>query len=583
MSSKKDGSRKAVISLRNLAALWLILVATGACAGMDQKGEREISPSGIIKHGDVYRISFPFIRWNIEFPAEGLKIETVDTKRPYYFLTNSNTGLLVSFNFEASRRCNNSEGCRDYFDRKIKSNFPNRKNWSKFNVGEVYVTGSLNDRQMAAGMSPRQQNFNAHYVKDGIWVDMHLSKVSYQESDRKLFMDFIRSVTLKRNLTFSPTAEDYLGRGVFFRGWNDFDRAISAFNEYIRVKPNTGLGYKNRGMVHFRKKDYDRAISDYNLAIRFTPDDPFAYYERAYNHYLIGDHEKAVADYTSAIRLLPDHFSELKGNVFKERADAYRKLEMYPEAIGDYGKAIEIDPKLSFPFFKRGETYRMIAEYDRAIADFSAAISRKPNWAPYRQSRGETYMKMGKLDQACNDWRKAAELDPKIKIERLKEKCSKAGQRQVQTTPAQSAEVFFNQGHAYEKKGEYDQAIAEFSEAIRLNPSFHIAYISRGMAYEEIREPGRAIADYSEAIRLKADDHMGYFLRGTVHAGKNEYDRAIADFSEAIRLRPGMSGFYIWRGGSHGHMGDMKKACADWRKAADLGDMDGGSLVKEKC
>ena len=95
-----------------------------------------------------------------------------------------------------------------------------------------------------------------------------------------------------------------------------------------------------------------------------------------------------------------------------------------------------------------------------------------------------------------------------------------------------------NRGNASWRKGEHGKAIADYSEAIRLNPSDAIAYNSRGSAYRETRELDNSIADYNEAIRLDPKYTIAYNNRGKAYEQKGENDKAIADFTEAIRLDP---------------------------------------------
>jgi tetratricopeptide (TPR) repeat protein len=68
----------------------------------------------------------------------------------------------------------------------------------------------------------------------------------------------------------------------------------------------------------------------------------------------------------------------------------------------------------------------------------------------------------------------------------------------------------FDRGNAALERKDYDTAIAEFTEAIRLDPQADDAYHNRAHAYAEKREYAKAIADYNEAIRLNPDDPASY-------------------------------------------------------------------------
>ncbi len=82
-----------------------------------------------------------------------------------------------------------------------------------------------------------------------------------------------------------------------------------------------------------------------------------------------------------------------------------------------------------------------------------------------------------------------------------------------------------------------DEAIRDYTEELREHPSSAV-YVDRGLIWKEKGEPDIAIADFNEAIRLEPDNEVAYLNRGNAWLAKGMYARAIADYGEAIRLDP---------------------------------------------
>jgi tetratricopeptide (TPR) repeat protein len=84
----------------------------------------------------------------------------------------------------------------------------------------------------------------------------------------------------------------------------------------------------------------------------------------------------------------------------------------------------------------------------------------------------------------------------------------------------------------WNKKGEYDKAIADSSEAIKLNKKYAKAYNNRGVALSRKREYDKAISDFSEAIKLNAKEASAYFNRGNALEAKGSLQQALSDFKK---------------------------------------------------
>ena len=71
-----------------------------------------------------------------------------------------------------------------------------------------------------------------------------------------------------------------------------------------------------------------------------------------------------------------------------------------------------------------------------------------------------------------------------------------------QETGINLAAAFTIRGRTYRAKGDYDHAIADYTEAIRIEPNYVLAFYSRGIAYFNKNDYDRAVADYTVSLRL---------------------------------------------------------------------------------
>ncbi len=127
---------------------------------------------------------------------------------------------------------------------------------------------------------------------------------------------------------------------------------------------------------------------------------------------------------------------------------------------------------------------------------------------------------------------------------------------------------------AHSNLGDYDAALADIEQSMRLDPKDLRSFNRRGLALLGKGDAGRAIADFDAAVRANPQNPTYYRNRCRALTLQNDFRRAIADCDEAIRLSPKIAASYIMRGNAYNHAGDYERAVADFGEAIRIEPQD---------
>ena len=109
-------------------------------------------------------------------------------------------------------------------------------------------------------------------------------------------------------------------------------------------------------------------------------------------------------------------------------------------------------------------------------------------------------------------------------------------QLETATFVSKPADAFYSSGLAHYYDGQYDRAIEDFGEAIRLEPRYPLAYVYRGMAHDRLGQLEEAVADYGEAINLDPQGAPIYASRALVYTLMGDDAEAAKDVAMAVEL-----------------------------------------------
>ena len=132
------------------------------------------------------------------------------------------------------------------------------------------------------------------------------------------------------------------------------------------------------------------------------------------------------------------------------------------------------------------------------------------------------------------------------------------------------ADEHFRKGVELQEQERFQEAVAKYNEAIRLDPQSDVAYYGRGNAYYDLGQFEPAIQDFDEAVRLHPQRARPYYSRGNAYLSLGQFQRGIKDLDEAIRLDPGDGGAYNNRGAAYGNLGQFQRAIEDFDEAIRL-------------
>lgn len=131
------------------------------------------------------------------------------------------------------------------------------------------------------------------------------------------------------------------------------------------------------------------------------------------------------------------------------------------------------------------------------------------------------------------------------------------------------ANYYYNRGNAFLRLKQYDRAIAEYSLALRMDPTDVDAFIARAAAYYYTAAYAKALRDWGAVIRLNPKSAAAYGNRAWTYCQLGRADRGLDDARRALQLKVYGDG-YAARACNYGVSGDIPAAIRDYEKALSL-------------
>ncbi|HEY7676568.1 MAG TPA: hypothetical protein VIG69_05830, partial [Candidatus Methylomirabilis sp.] len=146
---------------------------------------------------DDIRVAAPHGKWELRFPRQNwtlLERKTrADGHGAYVRFAESQTSLNVSFFIEPATQCRTAGECRELFWANPGPGYQGAQGLERLEINGFAIM-KCTVPVTVGGLRLDQLNYSAHAVREGYWVDLHISKVPAEGQDAVGFTRFVESV-----------------------------------------------------------------------------------------------------------------------------------------------------------------------------------------------------------------------------------------------------------------------------------------------------------------------------------------------------------------------------------------------------
>jgi tetratricopeptide (TPR) repeat protein len=315
----------------------------------------------------------------------------------------------------------------------------------------------------------------------------------------------------------------------------------SAYLKNLTKVQTLGCLFNNLGNLYQEANNIDAAQWSLESAVEINPSLALSHTNLGNVYLKQGRHSNAVAEYEDALRINDD------AKTHNNLGNAMNSMGRYADAVREYKRSLDLDPNLTEAYRNIAGAYRQSGEYEQAILALKKAIEFEPQSGELYAQFGETYAAMKEYDRAILMYIKALSIKPDTAVSaNLAYAYMQKGQYDnaiEQFTIALrgeplNANFYYGLAQAYNKLGKIDEEIAAYKQAVAVNPKMAGALLNLGNAYQEKKMYDAAVREYKKGLVAEPNNARLHYNLGVAYSRLEKHAEAAKEFVAAIALDP---------------------------------------------
>lgn len=359
-----------------------------------------------------------------------------------------------------------------------------------------------------------------------------------------------------------------LGSSQVFGPWAKRPQeAIACFDRALQINPRFERAWGLKGLVlgSLGRNDEALACADRALEINSRSWSAWSAKGGVLNHLKRYSEAIVCLDRALALDPIPDiaWSDQPIAGLWCNKAIALTGLNRYDEALSCYERSLQIDSRLVDAYLLKGNLLTALKRHEEALAAYEGAIRINPQYGDAWFNKGVVLLNgCGRHNEALACFEQGKKLGHPKAAQGVSLCQQRLSQQEGLPASTASPEAFLRQGLSALKAQHWEEALAAFEDALRLNPQLEDAWVNKAAALGTLGRNEEALAACEAALRINPQDEEASSNKGNVLDRLGRQEEALAAYEVALRINPRLETAWVCKAATLGRLGRKEEALA---------------------